>query len=589
MQIKRKINEEQSKNQNSQILVSIKNQEWMNKSNDSQLETQLCEEFKINPIISRLLSIRQIYPENFKNFFNPKIKNLLPDPIVFNDMDHATDKIIEMIIKKKKIGVFGDYDVDGTSSTAMLCGYFREVGVDYQFYIPDRKNEGYGPNINAFKKLLENQCQIILTLDCGTTSFKEIDYVKKKNVDVIIVDHHKEGNDLPNAFAIINPNKKDDKSNLTNLCATAVTFFLIVSINRKLKQKNFFKTSSPDLMKYLDLVALATVCDVVKLDLINRTFVKQGLKILNQSKNQGLISLLNESQIKTEINDYHLGYLIGPRINAGGRMGDSSLGTELLLSSDKVIASAKAKKLSDYNSLRKKIEKEVETEAMQMVANDEKIICVNSKKWHEGVIGIVASKLTEKFNRPSIVISENNGLCKASCRSVNEFDIGELIFQAVQDRIIESGGGHKMAAGFSIKPNRIDEFKRYIGNKYNKGKKEIMKFYDSEIKISSINNNLYFEIEKLSPFGPGNPRPKFLVKGCFVRYSKIVGEEHISFFFEDIYGNGIKGIAFNAVKNEISKILNLNGIEVDLICSVKLNRWNDDEKTELQIEDVIMN
>ena len=221
-------------------------------------------------------------------------------------------------------------------------------------------------------------------------------------------------------------------------------------------------------------------------------------------------------------------------------MGDSSLGTELRLSSDKVIASAKAKKLSDYNSLRKKIEKEVETEAMQMVANDEKIICVNSKKWHEGVIGIVASKLTEKFNRPSIVISEKNGLCKASCRSVNEFDIGELIFQAVQDRIIEPGGGHKMAAGFSIKPNRIDEFKRYIGNKYNKGKKEIMKFYDSEIKISSINNNLYFEIEKLSPFGPGNPRPKFLVKGCFVRYSKIVGEEHISFFFEDIYGMELK-------------------------------------------------
>ncbi len=471
----------------------------------------------------------------------------------------------------------------------ILCQYLKEIGIDYEFYIPDRQKEGYGPNINAFEKLITKECQIILTLDCGTTSFKEINFARKKNIDVIVVDHHKEGNGLPSAYAIVNPNKKKDKSNLKNLCAAAVTFFVIVSVNRKLKQSGFFKSSSPNLIEYLDLVALATVCDVVKLDLINRTFVKQGLKILNKSKNLGLISLLNEAQVKTDINDYHLGYILGPRINAGGRMGNSSLGAKLLLSTDQSIASVMAKRLDDYNSLRKKVEKIVESEAIKMVRENEKIICVNSKEWHEGVIGIVASKLTEKFNRPSIVISEQNTICKGSCRSIGDFDMGELILEALEIEILESGGGHKMAGGFSIRLDKIKKFKTFLDDKYRKSKKEIIKFYDSEIKLSSINNKLFFEVEKLSPFGPGNPRPKFLIRNCFLKYSKIVGENHLSCFFEDVYGNGIRGIAFNAVKNEISTIVDSNISEVDLICSIKLNRWNNDEKTELQIEDVIIN
>ncbi len=589
MQIKRKIEEEQSKNQNFKNLISVKYQEWLQKENDKKLENELCEKFNLNPIVSKLLSIRKIFPENIQNFFNPKIKNLLPDPSVLHDMDLATDKIVKLILKKKKIGIFGDYDVDGTTSTVILCHYLKEIGIDYEFYIPDRQKEGYGPNINAFEKLITKQCQIILTLDCGTTSFKEINFARKKNIDVIVVDHHKEGNGLPSAYAIVNPNKKNDKSNLKNLCAAAVTFFVIISVNRKLKQSGFFKSSSPNLIEYLDLVALATVCDVVKLDLINRTFVKQGLKVLNKSKNLGLISLLNETQVKTDINDYHLGYIIGPRINAGGRMGNSSLGAKLLLSSDQSIAGVMAKKLDDYNSLRKKVEKMVESEAIKMVRENEKIICVNSKEWHEGVIGIVASKLTEKFNRPSIVISEQNNICKGSCRSIADFDMGELILEALEIGILESGGGHKMAGGFSIKLDKIKKFKTFIDDKYRKSRKEITKFYDSEIKLSSINNEFFFEVEKLSPFGPGNPRPKFLIRNCFLKYSKIVGENHLSCFFEDVYGNGIRGIAFNAVKNEISTIVKSDISEVDLICSIKLNRWNNDEKVELQIEDVIIN
>ena len=283
-----------------------------------------------------------------------------------------------------------------------------------------------------------------------------------------MIDHHKQADNVPNAFALVNPNKNIDNSNLNNLCAAGVTFLLLVSLNRSLREIKFFPNKEPNLMSYLDLVALGTVCDLVKLDHLNRTFIKQGLKILNHSPNIGILSIVNEAKIENQISDYHLGFVIGPRINAGGRVGKSSLGTELLLCNEEKIANVMALKLGEFNNIRKKIEKEVEIKAVQMVEQDEKIICVHSENWHPGVIGIVASKLTEKFNRPSIVISEEKEICKASCRSVQNFDIGNLIVKAVNDELLLNGGGHKMAGGFSILKKNIEKFKKYLSNKYQK-------------------------------------------------------------------------------------------------------------------------
>ena len=589
MQINVEIQEEKIKKEVLSKLKSVRKILWKEKRSDLELEDALKKKFGLNKIISKLLVSRGIDTATYSKFSNPLIKNIMPDPCVIDSMESATKKIVEFIIKKKKIGLLGDYDVDGSASTAIMCSYFKTLGVDFEFYIPDRIEDGYGPNIKIMEHFKNKGCELIITLDCGTSSLKEINYIKKKQVDVIVVDHHKQGKNLPDAFAIVNPNKKNDKSNLKNLCAAGVTFFLLVSVNRELRKKNI-NYYTPNLLNYLDLVALATVCDLVKLDLMNRAFVKQGLKVINNSKNEGLLSLIDESGIKEKVSCYHLGYVIGPRINAGGRVGKSSKGTELLISSDKNLNLLMAKQLNEYNVLRKKIEFQVEKEAICQVDQNSSVICVNSDNWHPGVIGIVASKLVEKFNKPSIVISENIDICKASCRSLNDFDIGNLIIEAVENNIIETGGGHKMAGGFSVKKNKIDELKNFLKNKYNPKTFEYIKYYDYDLKLSSIDMNLFNEIQKISPFGIGNTTPKFLIRDCVIKFPRIVGEKHLSCVVSDIYKNEFKSIAFNATENLINDCIGSNiGDMLNLIVAITKNTWLDQEKIELRIEDVITN
>jgi len=589
MQINVEIQEEKIKKKVLREPQSVRKILWKEKKSDHELEFSLQKSFGLNQIISKLLVSRGINAKNFRKFSNPLLKNIMPDPFLIDGMEKATKKIVEFILKRKKIGLLGDYDVDGSASTAIMCRYFKELGVSFEFYIPDRIEDGYGPNIKIMEHFKNKGCDLIITLDCGTSSLKEINYIKKKLVDVIVVDHHKQGKNLPDAFAIVNPNKKNDNSNLKNLCAAGVTFFLLASINRELKKKKI-NSFIPNLINYLDLVALATICDLVKLDLMNRAFVKQGLKVLNQTKNDGLLSLINESGIKEKVSCYHLGYVIGPRINAGGRVGKSSKGTELLTSSDKNLNFVMAKQLNEYNALRKKIELEVEKEAIRQVDANDSVLCVNSNNWHPGVIGIVASKLVEKFNKPSIVISENMDICKASCRSVNDFDIGNIIIEAVEKKIIERGGGHKMAGGFSIKKNKITELKEFLSHKYNPKSFEYIKYYDYDIKLSSVDMNLYNEIQKISPFGIGNPTPKFLIRDCIIKFPRIVGEKHLSCIVSDIYKNEFKSIAFNAKENSINDYIGSNISEMqNLIVTIAKNTWLEQEKIELRIEDILKN
>ena len=589
MQIKAKAIEEQLKKKNFEKKISVKKQYWLEKDFNSKKEKNFLEK-KINPVLSRLLSSRSVEANNVEDYLNPKIKNILPDPYILHDMEIATNRIVEIIKAKKKIGIFGDYDVDGSTSTALLSKYLREAGVEFEFYIPDRIKEGYGPNEDAFAKLADSNCELIITLDCGTTAFKEIDFINKKGVDVIVIDHHKQGKELPKAFAIVNPNKQSDNSNLVNLCAAGVTFFLLVSLNRELKKINFYKDGEPNLIFFLDLVALGTVCDLVKIDHLNRAFIKQGIRILNHSPNLGVSSIVKESKIDSDVTDYHLGFIIGPRINAGGRVGKSSLGAELLLCNENKIANVMALRLGEFNNLRKKIEKAVEIKAIEMVHDNEQIICVNSENWHPGVIGIVASRLVEKFNRPSIVISEDEKLCKASCRSVLNFDIGDLIVKAVNEGLLLNGGGHKMAGGFTILKENIEEFKNFLSDKYKKGASEILKQYDHVLRITNLNIDLYDEVAKLSPFGPGNLKPRFLVNNCNLSFIKVVGNNHHALLIEDFYGNKIRGIAFNSANQDIGNFLDrYSGENVDLVVTLKRNEWNKEISVQLQVEDIIVN
>ncbi len=567
---------------------SIKGYYWLeNKVNESEVN-KLKNQLNLDLYIAKLAASRGVTNTNFLNYTQPKVKTSLPDPLILDDMEKATSKIIQYIKRKKKIGMIGDYDVDGSSATSLLCNFFSDIGVSYEYYIPDRIKEGYGPNINAFKSLKKKGCNLVLTLDCGTTANESINLIVKENVEIIVVDHHLESDILPNAFAIINPQKKEDSSKLNNLCATGVVFFLIVSINRELKKQNYFNSASPNLIKYLDLVALATVCDLVKLDQINRAFVKQGVKIINQTTNIGLNSLVEESSINQSINEYHLGFILGPRINAGGRVGDSKIGVNLLTSKEKNISSILSKKLCDFNNLRKSIERKVEKEALAQVEKDSNdIICVSKKNWHPGVLGIVASRLTEKYMRPSIVISEDLEICSASCRSVKSFDMGKLILDSIKSGELISGGGHKMAGGFTIKRSKILDFKTFLKNKYKQKREDLEKIYDSELKISLIDNDLYNKVNEFSPFGIGNPRPKFIITNCYIRYPRVVGEKHLSLYLEDTYANKIKAIAFNSLGTKLGEMLQALDQINTIVVSLSLNSWAGKNNIEVIIEDLI--
>ena len=466
----------------------------------------------------------------------------------------------------------------------------QSIGASIEYYIPDRIIEGYGPNRKAIDFFKEKKCELVLTLDCGTSSIDAINHANSKGIEIIVVDHHLEGDKLPDAFAIVNPNKKEDKSNLNNLCAAGVVFFLIISINRNLKKNNFFADfEPPNLLKLLDLVALGTICDLVKLDLVNRALVKQGIKVINKLLNSGLKCLIDYSSIKDEISEYHLGFVLGPRINAAGRVGDSKLGAALLINDRNDLNLSIAERLDYYNQLRKKVEKKVELQAINQVnINTEEIICVHSKDWHPGVIGIVAGKLTENFKRPSIVISEDTSVCKASCRSVKNFHMGDFIIKAVRDGLLISGGGHEMAGGFNILSEKIESFKDYMKNKFTVTDIHLQKNYDMEIRLSSVNLDLYKSITKLQPYGMGNPKPKFLIRNCIKNFVKPAAEIHLIVYLNDEYGNSIKSIAFNCFQTQIGKILTDDDEkEIDIVCTLQLNRWNGDENVELVIEDIL--
>ena len=435
---------------------SLLGKEWIFKKFDNNEVNFIKENFSLNEILSKIISSKKLNREDLSNYINPIIKNLLPNPQVLRDMTKGIERTYQAIISNEKIGIFGDYDVDGATSTAFLSRYFKSIKQENEIYIPDRSTEGYGPSKKGFDKLLKNNSKLIFTLDCGTLAFEPIDYLTKKKIDVIVLDHHQSEINLPNAHSIINPNRLDDDSNLNYLCAAGVTFMFLVGLNKKLRNENWFKNNNltePNLLNYLDLVSLGTICDVVPLIGLNRAFVKQGIKILKKKKNIGLKTLIDLCKLDNNLNTYQIGYIIGPRINAGGRVGKCTHGAKLLIEEDPKSVFTIANELNTFNYERQNIEKDLLNIVLNKINNPEKnpIIILVGEKWHEGVIGIIASRIKDKYNKPAIIISFENNVGKASARSVTGFDIGSLIISAVQENLLIKGGGHKMAGGFSIK------------------------------------------------------------------------------------------------------------------------------------------
>ena len=581
------------------IIPSVTGKNWIYKKFDSNDVKNISEKYSLSEISSKLLSIRKEKIDNLDLFLNPKIKNLLPNPMILKDMNEAVERAYKSIINYDLIGIFGDYDVDGATSTALLAKYFLSIKQKIKTYIPERKTEGYGPTTKSFKNLINNGVKLIFTVDCGTLSHEPIKIANKSNVDVIVLDHHQSDILLPKACAIINPNRHDDTSNLNYLCAAGVCFVFLVALNKKLREKKWFEKNNikePNMLNFLDLVSLGTVCDVVPLIGLNRAMVKQGLQILKKRSNLGLKTLFDLCRIEASPNIFDLGFKLGPRINAGGRVGNSSHGAELLISEDPQKVYQIAVGLDKSNIERRNIEmslfKIIDHEIKKY--HNHPVLVVAGKNWHEGVIGIVASKIKDKYNKPTIIISLDGSSGKGSARSIVGFDIGSQIIKAVQMNILKKGGGHKMAAGFSIIEKNIPLFRDLLIKSFekifNNFSAEKNLYLDSLIAPSALNEDFYNEINLLAPFGSGNKEPTFMIENLKVLSTDIISNMHIKTLLLGMDGSTIKAYAWNGKGSVLENFLyKSKNKKINIAGNIRLNEWQGKKEIQFNIQDISEN
>ena len=577
---------------------SVTGKHWKLNNVDNNKILRLSEEFSLSEILSKLLVIRNILEKDINTFLKPDLKKQLPNPYIFKDMLISINYVYELIKNKSVIGIFGDYDVDGASSTAMLIKFFTKIKQPYNFFIPDRQKDGFGPSVATFEKFINNKIKTIITVDCGTMSNEAVDYANTKNVSIIILDHHQADINLPKALGIVNPNRIDDHSKLNYLCATSVVFFFLLALNKKLKDTNWYQKNNikePELFEYLDLVALATICDVVPLIGLNRSLVKYGLKVIHKRNNLGLKVLSDISNISSSPNTYHLGYIFGPKINAGGRLGYSNYGAKLLSTNDHKEANYLSTKLNELNEERKKLEnfhmstilKETELQ------KNRPVLILYNKEFHEGLIGILAARIKEKFYKPTIVLTGANNILKGSARSVYGFDIGTAILNSVNKKIIIKGGGHKMAGGFTMHKKNIAALKEFLNLTFLKiMKKEKLNntiFVDAKILPSALNESFFNEINLLSPFGPGNHDPSFMIENLRIFKSKVIQNKHINSILISKNNKFFNTICFNAKDTELESYLNDKKKIINIVGKLSLTNWLGKNKVQFIINDISIN
>ena len=572
---------------------SVQGKEWVLKDFDKNLAEYISKEYDLDFLTSRLLANRNINQKNIENFLNPKIKNFLPNPYNFKDMGKGLETISRHIKNKNKICIFGDYDVDGATSSGIMSKYLEQLNIDHFVFIPDRQKDGYGPSVKTFTNIINKNVNLIIALDCGTTSFEAIEYARSKNIDVVVIDHHKSQETFPAANAIINPNRIDETGDYYYLCAAGVLFVFLVGLNKILRENYYFnkaKVQEPNLLDLLDLVMMGTVCDVVPLIDLNRAFVYQGLKVASKRHNLGLKTLVDYSKIKKKLSTYEVGYVLGPKINAGGRIGKSELGYKLLTTNNAETAYLISSELESLNLKRKDIEKKIVEEAIGITEknNDEPIVFLSKNDWHEGLIGIVASRLKDHFNKPSFIISQKGEDCKGSARSIFGFDVGMAITKCKQLNIITKGGGHPMAGGFSLKSDKLQIFKSELIKlflKLKKNKDNNIIEIDSYLESSAINDELIEKLNHLEPYGSGNREPIFGFEKFKV--SKVIetNNNHVKVVLNK--GNFyIDAISFNSKNKDLGNYLMNFKNEFNLVAKIKLNEWNGKSKIELIIDDI---
>ena len=579
------------------------NQNYWKLSTKTELETHFelffSQRFNFPSALVPILIENKVSKDNFELFLDPKIKNFLPDPNIFIDMDKTVKRIANEIENKNPIGVFGDYDVDGATSAALLKLYLQYFGIEVHIHIPDRFLEGYGPNISALNSLVSKGSNLIITVDCGINSYEPLKELNKTDIDCIIIDHHTPDDDLPPAFSIVNPKRKENGIEYHYLSAVGVTFIMIVGLTRELRQRGVFeKIKEPNLFRFLDLVALGTVCDVVPLKGLNRCFVKAGLNVISQRKNLGINALCDISDLNKIPDEETLGYKLGPKINAAGRIGSSDIGVSLLISKDISKANELASKLYQLNEKRKKLTNNSTLEAIGMVESEKNkigklpnFLFLVGENWNEGIIGILAGKIKEKYNRPCCVISLGQNHSKGSARSIANIPIGEYFLEALDKKLLVKGGGHDLAAGLTIENNKIQMFKDFLISKVEHAfqKNELVSEISvtSELSISALNSNLMDWIKKLGPWGQGNPIPKFLIKDVIIKKLVFFGKEkqHLLVKVSDNSGE-IDCKIFNINETAFSSVLEKNK-SLHLLGNLVSNEWNNKNKVEFNLIDIM--
>ena len=564
---------------------------------DARLAQALAQNHGLDPLVAHILAARKVPSAKIAQHLTPKLRDWMPDPFAFRDMDKAAARIAQAVSNKEKVALFGDYDVDGATSTALMTRFLRHYGLEPTIHIPDRLLEGYGPNVPAFEQFVADKHDLIITLDCGVLAYEPLKVAAAGNVDVVVLDHHMAAPELPPAVAIVNPNRLDETAGHGYLAAVGVTFMALVATCQVLRQKNI---ETPDLREWLDLVALGTVCDVVPMVDLNRALVAQGLKVMSHRNNHGLRALSDVMGMDQTPSTYHAGFMIGPRINAGGRIANSSLGVTLLSSTCPHDTFRIAQELDGLNRERQAIEKHSVEEAMGMVAREierfSHIIVLSSRDWHPGVIGLIAARLKEHYQRPACIIAiDQHGKGKASGRSITGLDLGALILKARLEGFIKEGGGHAMAAGFSLAEQDIPALYDFMHAQMLKDfgpelpAPEIT--VDATLALHAVQLPVVQQLQMLEPFGPGNPTPRLMLTNIRLQRIDIVKEKHLRLTVTDTSGQQRLGVMmFSQANSALHQALCAlaPSQKIALLGSLKMNSWQGKQEAQFTADDIAL-
>ena len=576
------------------VECSLLGRRWRDRAGDDRAGLAISQRLGLPEIVGRLLARRGVAPDAAERFLNPLLREALPDPAHLRDMEPAVARLVTAVEGKETIAIFGDYDVDGATSAALLKRFFEAVGARTMIYVPDRQREGYGPNAPALLRLKQAGAGVVVTVDCGIAAHAPLAAAAEAGLDVIVVDHHVGEPSLPRACAVINPNRLDETSEHRTLAAVGVAFLLVVGVNRALRRAGWYQgRREPDLMAWLDLVALGTVCDVVPLTGLNRALVAQGLKVMRKRTNTGIAALADVAGISEAISAYHAGFILGPRVNAGGRVGAADLGARLLSTDDEAEARAIAQQLDTHNAERREIEARVLTQAVAQVEDGGRraLLFAAGEGWHPGVIGIVASRLKDRFNRPACVVALDGAIGRGSGRSVAGLALGPLVIAARQAGLLINGGGHAMAAGFTVAADQLLALRDFLEARVvaTLGEEEPVAelSIDGAVSAAAATPEFVDVLERIGPFGTGNSEPRFLLPQMRVLRADVVGSAHLRLILADGAGAGrMKAIAFRALDGALAPaLLNSSGRAFHIAGHLRADRWQGKEGVQLLIDD----